>query len=330
MSHNNDPLALIQRANPVPDADRLPDGPDSPTAQAMLEDIVTMPTQSNRRAKRRVVLLAAAGLAVLTTAAAWAYVAQPEQSTEIQCAHSLIMPAVSGDPVVDCAAELDRMGIDHGPLAAYVNKYGGVAVYEIGTDVPPSYQPLDEDFRQDVATIELERALSDVTTGLEADCYSTDEAVPIVERELDRVGIQWVIGIGLNADGSERIADGESSCAYAIPTPEESQVTLISLDAPDPAIVAEFGEEPWTAPSELLHQRLTNECLTLDEAAVIARELFSPLAQEWLANADIEDQDESYVIPITRTVDAGAACTRATVTVGGTVFIDLRGPGGDS
>jgi hypothetical protein len=328
MSHNNDPLTLIQRANPVLDAEQLPDGPDSLTAQAMLEDIVTMPTQSSRRSNRRVVLLAAAGLAVLTTAAAWAYVTQPEQSTEIQCAHSLIMPAVSGDPVADCAAELDRLGIEHGALSAYVNKFGGVGVYEIGTDVPPSYQPLDEDFRQDVAIIDLERALSDVTTGLEADCYSTDEAVPIIERELDRVGIEWAIGIGLDTDGRERIADGRSTCAYAIPTPEELQVTLISLDAPGSGVGEELGEPPWTAPSEQLHQRLADECLTLDEAAMIARELFSPLAQEWLADGNIKDQDESYVIPITRTVDTGAACTRATVTVGGTVFIDLRGPTG--
>lgn len=329
MSHNNDPLTLIQRANSVPDPERLPDGPDSPAAQATLEDIIAMPTQPHHRPRRRrVVLLAAAGLAILAMAATWAFVIQPEETTEIQCAHSLIMPAVSGDPVADCAAELDRMGIAHGPLTAYTNRFGSVAVYELGEDVPPSYQPLDEDFRQDVAIIELERALSDVTTGLEADCYSTDEAVPIIERELDRVGIEWAIGIGLDTDGSKRIADGESSCAYAIPTPEESQVTLISLDAPDPDRVAESGEEPWTVPSELLHRRLSDECLPLDEAAAIARELFSPLAQEWLANANIEDQDESYVIPITRTVDTGAACTRATVTVGGTVFIDLRGPTG--
>ncbi len=328
MSHKNDPLSLIQRANPVSDPDRLPDGPDSPTARAMLEDILTMPTQTNRRAKRRVVLLAAAGLAVLTTAAAWAYVTQPEQSTTIQCPRAHIMPAVSGDPVADCAAELDRMGIEHGPLAAYVNRFGGVAVYEIGEDVPAVYRPLDEGFRQDVAIIELERALSDVTIGLEADCYSTDEAVPIIERELDRIGIEWVIGIGLDANGRERIADGESSCAYAIPTPEESQVTLFSLDAPDSVVLAERGEPPWTAPSEQLHQRLADECLTLDEAAAIAEELFSPLAQEWLADAGTEDQSESSVIPITKNVDAGAACTRATVTAGGTVFIDLRGPTG--
>ncbi len=103
---------------------------------------------------------------------------------------------------------------------------------------------------------------------------------------------------------------------------------LISLDAPDLDVPAEAGEEPWTVPSDLLHQRLSDECLPLDEAAAIAQELFSPLAQEWLANAGIEDQPESSVIPITRTVDAGVACTRATVTVGGTVFIDLRGPTG--
>lgn len=329
MSHKSDPLKLIQRANPVPDPERLPDGPDSSTAQAMLEDTIAVPPQPhNRPRRRRVVLLSAAGLAILAMAATWAFVIQPEETTEIQCAHSHIMPAVSGDPVADCAAELDRMGIDHGPLAAYVNRGGGVAVFEVGEDVPSWYQPLDEDFRQDVAIIELERALSDVTTGLESDCYSTDEAVPIVERELDRVGLEWAIGIGIDTDGSKRIADGESTCAYAIPTPEESQVTLISLDAPDSDRVAEFGEEPWTVPSEQLHERLSDECLNLDEAAVIARGLFSQLAQEWLANAGIEDEDESYVIPITRTVDTGAACTRATVTVGGTVFIDLRGPTG--
>ncbi len=90
MSHKSDPLALIQAANPVPDPDRLPNGPDSPTAQSLVEEIIDMtapvaklsPSRPRWRLARRSLAVAAAvavvGAAILasplgrTSSSAWA------------------------------------------------------------------------------------------------------------------------------------------------------------------------------------------------------------------------------------------------------------------
>ncbi len=59
MSRHSDPIHLFQIANPVPDPDRLPDGPDSASAQALMEEIIGMTTtETNMRptGRRRTVL----------------------------------------------------------------------------------------------------------------------------------------------------------------------------------------------------------------------------------------------------------------------------------
>lgn len=323
MKRNSRLFTLIQSANPVPDPERLPEGPGAPKAQALLEEIIAMPTQPRRRTRRRVVLLAAVGLAVLTTAAAWALVIQPEQSTNIACSDDsgeLIIRAVSGDPIADCTTEFDRLGIAHGRLVAYVNEFGGVIVSEESKDVPASYQPLGEDFRQDVAIIELRKALDDEVIGLGADCYSTDEAIPIAERAVRQVGLDWDVVVD-----HDRIADGESACAGAsLVDQAESTVAIIGIEGgpPDP----NADEPPWTTASEKLHERLDAECLSLDNAAAVAEELFHPVARQLLEASGLSDHPDSDAVVINKTVDNSASCSRANINVGGIVFVDLRGP----
>jgi len=56
-----DPYELIRRANPIPNHDGMPDGPESPAARALLKEIIDMNVvrSQHRKASKRIVLLAA-------------------------------------------------------------------------------------------------------------------------------------------------------------------------------------------------------------------------------------------------------------------------------
>lgn len=257
--------------------------------------------RSERRARRRITAVAAVLVSLLTVGTAWALTRQPQQTTRILCPEHLVIAAVSGDPVADCARALNKAGFQPPAMAAYTNEAGGVVVLEDGTDVPADLQPLGDEFRQDVSIIELEAALNDVTTGLEADCYSTDEAVPIIQRTIADFGFEWSVDV-------VRTADGESTCAISYLEPETSTVGLTAVEGSAPG-----DDQPWIALGSQLTAALEEECLDLAQAASLVNDL-------------AEDLDMTEMMSITETEDEQTACTRATVTVGGMVFVDLRGP----
>lgn len=72
MRHTVDPIDLIRDRNPVPGAHQLPDGPESASTEALFEEIIGMDqttTRTNRRPGRRVLLIAAAIVALSAVAA---------------------------------------------------------------------------------------------------------------------------------------------------------------------------------------------------------------------------------------------------------------------
>lgn len=257
--------------------------------------------RSERRARRRITAVAAVLLSMLTVGTGWALTRQPEQTTRILCPDNFVIAAVSGDAVADCARVLSEAGIEPPAMAAYTNELGAVIVVEVGADVPAGLQPLEDGFRQNVSIIEFEAALNDVTTGLAADCYSTDEAMPIIERTIAEFGFEWTVDVA-------RTADGESTCAVSIVQPETSTVGLTAVEVSAPG-----DDEPWIALGSQLTATLEEECLDLSQAASLVNDL-------------AEGLDMTEMMSITETEDEQAACTRATVTVGGAVFVDLRGP----
>jgi hypothetical protein len=244
-------------------------------------------------------------LSLLGVGGAWALNRQPEQTTRILCPEDMVIAAVSGDPVADCAAALRDIGIEPPEMVAYTNEAGAVIVEEAADEAAEDLQPLGDDFRQDTAIIELEALINDVTVGLDGDCYTTEEAIPILESAADRVGLDWSVDV-------IRDADGESMCAYAFPQPEASSVGLSSIEAGLPT----DEEPPWTELGRQLHETLEAECLNLVDAVAVVERLANELEMEEMMSS------------ITQTPDDQAACTRATVTVGGAVFVDLRGPTG--
>jgi hypothetical protein len=257
--------------------------------------------RSERRARRRMTAIAAVLLSMLTVGTAWALTRQPEQTTRILCPENLVTAAVSGDPVADCARVLSEAGIEPPAMAAYTNDQGAVTVVEVGADVPTGLQPLEDDFRQDVSIIEFEAALNDVTTGLDADCYSTEEALPIIDRTIADFGFEWTVDLA-------QAADGESTCAVSFLQPETSTVGLTAVEGSAPG-----DDQPWIALGSQLTTALDEQCLDLSQAASLVNDL-------------AENLDMTEMMSISETEDEQAACTRATVTVGGMVFVDLRGP----
>lgn len=75
MRNNRDAIKLLKLANPVPDPERMPDGPASVSAQSLLEDIMGMEQTELKpqRARRKTTALLAAATLLLTVGAAWAY-----------------------------------------------------------------------------------------------------------------------------------------------------------------------------------------------------------------------------------------------------------------
>jgi hypothetical protein len=295
---------------PVPQDHELPadlrDAMHADLMAAISHDLEAAPRlRREAKARRHLTLVAAVLMTLFGVGAAWAVFRLPEQTTRILCPENLVIAAVSGDPIADCAAELREVGIVPPEMVAYSIEGGAVIVAEVDTEVPDDLQPLDNSFRQDTSIIELEAALNDVTTGLEADCFATDEAKPIVQGELDRLDFNWSIEV---TEG----ADGESTCAFPYLQPETAAIGLGSIEAP----LSSEGAQPWKPLGRRLNEALDTECLDLREAAAVVEDI--------AADLDMEE-----MLSLTETVDEQADCTRATVTVGGMVSVDLRGPAGE-
>jgi hypothetical protein len=252
---------------------------------------------------RRAAVFVAATLVVASIGTAWAWTARdPEQTTRIQCPDDSIIAAVSGDPVADCADAMRGQGLEPPTMTAYVTENGGVVVVAEGETVAPGLKPAGDDFQQDIGVIELEAALSDVTTGLDGGCYTNDEAVTIVERELAHYGYDWTVE-------TRDDPDGLTSCAWFYLEPERQAATVVGIDD-----VHRTGDEPWAIFGAQLHGALDATCLSLEEAAD---------AVDGVA-ADVGIDPTG--LRVTTTNDDTVSCTRATVTVGGVIFVDLRGP----
>jgi hypothetical protein len=328
----NDPLDVVRQITPPVEA--------SPELlERVRNDLMTTITQSDdqdhhehqepdhqatprplRRRRRWVAPVAAA--AVLTTAAAgWAALrGDSTTNTTLSCPtpddQTAIVQAVTGDPVVDCAADWRRAyDTEPPPMVAYDDGNGAVAVLPEGEAPPDGYVALDPGPHQDTTVIELTAALADVGTGMASGCFDEAAARDVVQRELSRLGLSdWTITV----DGA-RPPTGPASCADALVRAEQRQVQLIGT-GPRPA-----EPNPYTAFGAELEQRLSAECLGLDAAADLTRSVAA--ATEIVINGHpIDLSEESGVLVLSQVPDPGAECSRADVVVGGSVEVTLRGP----
>ncbi len=298
----SDVFNLIRAMNPVTDPNEMPDAPESLVEEIVdIEPRETQRRPSKRRLLRPALVSAVVAVAAIGTAAAATWLVSPADTTEIACNGENIIYARSGDPVADCAAELDRLGIDYADLEAYANPFGGVAVYESGNE-PDGHTPLGTEFSQDVALIKLGEHFDDEVDGLASRCMNSGEATALTRGYMADLGLELPVTVR-----SPEL--DESGCAIAFITNDLEVV--IAMDVIDNA---EFRSDvPWDPFIVQMTAALEQSCLTLDQAVPLADQIAIDTAIGFMSQLDAVE-------------DAELDCTQVAVSAGGVVFIVLRGP----
>lgn len=278
--------------------------------EALLERIVAMPTspRTSRRWRLRVPIVTGVAIATLAGTAAFGWEllrSDPHETASLQCdtpGAPSIIPSVSGDPVADCAAEWRRqIGSDAPALVAYDNGHGGVEVRPADQPAAPRSSALPPGPAQDVALIELGESLDDYVAGLPSGCYDTATATRMANAQLDRLGLTgWTV----------------------TPPPGTGCVSFSAVEAATRTIALRTTPDlpPGNEPFRMLATRLrpiARECLPLAKAAARVR-----------AEADALGLDSAKRDYQLATVTDARRCTTIHETVGGTIFLTLRGPAG--
>lgn len=267
----------------------------------------------------------AATAVVLLGAFGWSQLNDGSISTQVKCPTGQIL-SVTGDPVVDCAADYQRMNGEAPPeLVAYRDMQGFVHVLMASTEVPDGYERLPGGSYQDVALIDLEYALSDFGAGLNSACMDVDAAEQIVAAEFDRLGFSgWKISVDdseperavhqvLSADGTsatELVPSGRFCATHAL-RPDDSTVELWLSDGAVTALTNPEISELATA-GQLLQDRMRSECMNFDQAMSLANELLGHLLLASDTFAGIVDEDRQ--------------CADVDLSIGGSATVRVVGP----
>ena len=281
----------------------------------LLEGIMLMPSHlqdNTRRRRHRLPVIAAVSLSGLLASGAigWALTASSgTDSVSVQCeiaGGDSIIPATSGDPVADCAAEWQRQtGTKPPTLRAYDNGHGAISVVP-ATDTPaPGASPLPPGATQNVSAIELQESLDDYVAGLNSRCYTPDAAVALVRQRLGDSGLSdWTVVAPPTTDA------GSSKCVdTSIVDATSRSVLLRALNGVDSA------GQPFMKLAARL--RAFSGCVSLDEQAKRVK-----VAAEALGLTEA-----AHEFQLT-TVAASTKCATVHETVGGTIFLTVRGPRG--
>ena len=317
MTKHDDPIEQLRDIDPV-DGDALASSwSTSQAKQGLFQEITQMPTATTsppdrrrRGVPRRAMLVAATigALSVATLAGAAGLFSSTSTGVGCQLPDDTIAieRATTGDPAVDCAAVWQRETGESPPeLTAYANSDGGIVVVPATDDVPDDWQALPAGVSLDPAVVELESALDDIADGLRSDCHLPASAERVVERELDRLGLN-----GWTTRAERGDADGVETCTYYYLDPANRQVALIPLDG-----IVRPADDPHTEFARHLADQLDANCHDLAAAEATTRSLGS--------DAGLQAPGQ---LTIKTATDPDADCTRADVTVGGTVQVTLRGP----
>jgi hypothetical protein len=267
------------------------------------------PTRRSRRTRHRPVILIAAAFVVLVgTAAGWALVtSSARDSVAVQCeipGSSVVIPAASGDPVADCAAQWQRETGGPAPrLVAYGNGLGGITVLPADETPPSGFTPLHAGVTQNVAMVQMQQWLDDYVSGLNAGCYESSTAIEMTQQELGRLGMTgWTVQPSPTTDGGRCVNTG-------ILDASTMTVSLRAMGGPLPP-----GSDVERLAVEL--RSIAQDCAPLDATARQVRSAASKLG--------LSEDARQY--ELTEVRDDSAPCTRIVENVGGTIFLILRGP----
>jgi len=258
---------------------------------------------ATRSRRRLVVAFAAVAVVAVASAATWVILrASAHDTTSVECViqgADTIVPAVSGDPAYDCSVVWQNdVGTVPPPLVAYDNGHGGVTV------IPRAEKPAAGWTRltggQSVALIQLQESLDDYIAGLNSSCLSAKAATALTEAKLERFGLTgWTVNVR---------AQGACTNAEVI-DPASKTVTLIPIGG-----VAGPGTTFQKLAAKL--RPVENGCVSLSSAVASARAAASSLGLSESARTY-----ELQTVP-----EASARCASIYETVGGTLFLTVRGP----
>lgn len=311
------PIDSLRRLSPVSDADAA--AVFAPAArEELLESLAQLPFGRHRRARhatprRRLVLaVAVVALAVTATAATWVALrgAPARETTSVECVIAgtdSVIPSTSGDPAHDCAVEWSReLGKPAPPLVAYDNTLGGVTVLPRSQNPPAGWRTLKA---QDVALIELQNSLDDYVNGLNSSCLDIPSATALTKAKLAEFGFTgWTISVG---SGAAQPTGVRACIGGAYVDPVQRTVTINRIGVPI---------EPHWTPGELAAKLrpLTKNCESLPAAITSVRAAASSLG--------LSESARGYDLNAVR--DNSLRCASIVETVGGTIFLTVRGPGG--
>jgi len=257
------------------------------------------------RARKRWVLPGAAIVALATAAAGYAITRDVGTTTEVSCPDGIV-DAVTGNPVEDCADLWRRQnGTEPPELVAYDNQRGSISVVPVDAEVPVDWTPLEQGFSQDAGLIELDAALADYGDGLNAQCYSPEDARPIAESTLERLGLHdWSVHIDEDRPG------GDGTCTTHVLDPEEKQVVIFPLEGAGPPNDASYRVLAASAQAQV-----DDQCLSREDAVETVRQIA----------ADLDIDESAGEVTIHSVPDPSATCSRTDVNVGGSIEITVRG-----
>ena len=290
---------------------------DEQTRQHLFDEITTQLVETDGRvgagpvrlSRRTFVLVAALTLAALATVG-WAVSNLMTPTTSSVACHLpdgavSVIPPVTGDATVDCAAHWAReTGAQPPELVAYDNGNGGIEVVPASTEPSEGWAELEPGVTQDPAVVELEAALDDHVSGLRTDCHLVDEARQVVDRELDRLGLAgWSVVVERGR------ADGTDTCTYFLIDARQQTVALIPIER----LVAPGGT-PAGRFADGLGRAFTDDCMTLDQAARRVSEVAA------------ESNIDPAGLVVNEVDDEAAGCARIDLRVGGSFEVLIRGP----
>lgn len=299
--------------------------------EGLLADVTDLPFGHRRsgkqttRSRRPLVFALAVVAAAATAAGAWAVLrgSPAHETTSVECViHGVdaIIPSTSGDPTHDCAAEWKReLGTAAPPLRAYDNGYGGVTVLVRGVTPPANYKRLVSG--QDADLIQLQNSLDDFVNGLDSRCFTSTAASNLTRGELARFGFTgWTIT--LTDPGSGGSTPPAPAGTKKAPTAKSDGSTCWQLDVVDPSaqtvsLIAASDQNGGTPTSLADKLRpITQRCESLPSAVASVRAAASALG--------LSESARGY--DLNTFTDNSMRCASIYETVGGTIFLTVRGP----
>jgi hypothetical protein len=312
------PIDSLTHLAPVSDSDAAAVF-DTAGREALLAGVTDLPfgrgTRRRTVTRRRRLVLAVAALAVIltATAATWAIVrlGRAHETTSVQCLigkSDAVIPSSSGNPARDCAVDYRReFGTASPQLVAYDNRLGGVTVIPRGQKPQAGWTRLVSG--QDVDLIQLQDSLDDYVNGLNSSCLDTAAATSLAESRLAQFGFTgWTVAVR-----SPESTSGTNTCvAGDIVDPTTQSVTLI------PTSVSSGPPETTFQTLAAKLRPIARSCVSLPSAVASVRAAASSLG--------LSESAKTYELNATR--DNSLRCASVYETVGGTIFLTVRGPAG--